>query len=44
VEEPAVKGGNIMLETARKRCRGNEEKELCVVSVLLSIDTVRGYN
>jgi len=47
VEEPAVQGGNTPLETAktdRKRCRGNEEKELCIVSILLLIDTVRGTN
>jgi len=45
VKEPAVKGRNTPLETAktaRKRCRGNEEKELCIVSILLLIDTVRG--
>jgi len=32
-----VKGRNTPLETAktaRKRCRGNEEKELCIVFVL----------
>jgi len=47
VEEPAVKGRNTPLETAktaRKRCRVNEEKELCIVSILLLIDTVRGNN
>jgi len=40
-----VKGRNILLDTAktaRKRCGGNEEKELCIVSILLLIDTVRG--
>jgi len=31
-------------KTARKRCSGNEEKELCIVSILLLIDTVRGNN
>jgi len=47
VEEPAVKGRNTPLETARtarKRCWGNEEKELCIVSILLLIDTVIGNN
>jgi hypothetical protein len=47
VEEPTVKGRNTTLETtktARKRCRGNEEKELCVISVMLLIDTARAYN
>jgi len=47
VEEPAVKGRNTPLETAkiaRKRCRRNEEKELCIVSILLLFDTVRGNN
>jgi len=47
VEEPAVKGRNTQQETAktaRKRCRGNEEKELGTVSILLLIDTVRGKN
>jgi len=42
-----VKGRNTPLETAktaRNGCRGNEEKELCVVSILLLIDTVRGNN
>jgi len=47
VEVPAVKGRNTPLETAKtakKRCRENEEKELCIVSILLLIDTVRGNN
>jgi len=47
VEEPAVKGRNTPLEiakTARKRCMGNEEKELCIASILLLIDNVRGNN
>jgi len=47
VEEPAVKGRNTPLETAktaRKRCRGKEEKELCIVCILLMIDTVRVNN
>jgi len=47
VEEPAVEGRITPLDTAktaRKRCRGNEEKELCIVSILLLIDTVRGNN
>jgi len=38
VDELAVKGRNAPLETAktaRKRCMGNEEKELCIVSILL---------
>jgi len=40
-----VKGRNTPLETAktaRKICRGNEEKELCIIGILLLIDTVRG--
>jgi len=47
VEESAVKGRNTSLEiakTARKRRRGNEEKEMCIISILLLIDTVRGNN
>ena len=45
VMEPAVKGKNTPLETAktaRKRCGGKEEEKLCIVSILLLIDTVRG--
>ena len=47
MKKPAVKGRNTLLETAktaRKRCRGKEEKKLCIVSILLLIDTVRGCN
>jgi len=42
-----VKGRNTPLETAKTakmKCRGNEEKELCIVSILLLIDTVRENN
>jgi len=42
-----VKGRNTLLEnakTARKKYRGNEEKELCIVSILLLIDTATGSN
>ena len=42
-----MKGRNAPLEiakTARKRCRGKEEKKLCIVSILLLINTKRGYN
>ena len=47
MKEPAVKERNTPLETAktaRKRCRRKEGKKLCIVSILLLIDTVRGYN
>jgi hypothetical protein len=47
VEELAVKGRNTTLETAktaRKRCGENEEKKLCIVSILLLFDTVRRCN
>jgi hypothetical protein len=47
VKEPAVQRRNALLETgklARKRWRGEEEKKLCIISILLLIYTVRGYN
>jgi len=31
-------------EIARQRRRGKEDKKLCIVSILLLIDTVRGYD
>jgi len=40
----SYEGRNTPLETAktaRKRCRGNEKKELCIVSILLWINTER---
>jgi hypothetical protein len=46
VKEPAVKRRNALLETGKlaiKRCRGEEEKKLCITSILLLIYTVRGY-
>jgi len=42
-----VKGGNNPMETtktARKRCRGKEEKEFCIVSILLLIDIFENGN
>ena len=31
-------------KSARKRCGGKEKKKLCIVSILLLVDTARGYN
>jgi len=47
VDEPAVKRRDTPLEaaeTTRQRCRGKEDKKLCIISILLLIDTVIGYN
>jgi len=44
VDEPAVKRRDTTLEAAETaRCRGKEDKKLCIVSILLLIDNVRGY-
>ena len=45
MKKPAVKRRNTPLETAkaaRDRCGGKKEKKLCIVSILLLIDSVRG--
>jgi len=44
VKEPAEKRRDTLLKaakTARLRCRGKEEKMLCIVSIFMLIDTVK---